>query len=787
MTLVRVYCGLASADPGAGPVTAEPALVAAVVDDAGRLLDVCEIADAPAGYATLAAILVARSSGPSGTAVAADRADHAVTSLLTAAGSSLAIVDDEAVADYAERFADDGSVAEVRSPAAVGRAVGLARALQAGAISALNLPTPRELVGYRPVLGAHAALAHGRYAAAAALREVLRELYPAALRAYSDPAEPVSLAVLDALPEPGMLGGAGRGPEVEPAVVVAQLARDRMATEKTVGAAVTALRVAVSDTHRQSTTDPAIASAVAEAVRQAVAAVRACDAASEALVATLVTRVASSAPPAPGRVGRRAAAAAAAAPAASTDIQRVRPNEQERSPGRRTVPEPAAGRRTRSQPAAVNGIPVAPRPLTPSPVAPPPVAPPPVAPSPRLPGPVPAPSAPPAHRAEPMARPVSPVAAHTRENQPVARPVSAAAAHTRENQPVAPRPVSAPPPPPPGITPIVPAQRSAAPPPFGESIPAASAAVSGTRAERQRPTPISPRPRPAIDEPSPSGSGAAGYAIPVPVPRPAAPQPAPGSRASWPLVSSSDERDADPVRPYGATAGPNLEPPADPLTASRVTPPWLADDLPPEPPMLRLVEPPPLADRALRGDRPQRDDDQAGDNPPLRLVDAEPDRWTTQAGRDADERNAPVSAEHDEDLLIFAEIRSAWFTGPSDESAVKWESVADSGWEAAEHAAEPAVGDETGAGLPRRVPQANLVPGSPLRDERPLRIVRDPERIAAHTTGYFRGYRRGQEIGGYAVGGRPGRQAAGGWDFTREQADGEEADDFGYRSAGYRS
>ena len=44
------------------------------------------------------------------------------------------------------------------------------------------------------------------------------------------------------------------------------------------------------------------------------------------------------------------------------------------------------------------------------------------------------------------------------------------------------------------------------------------------------------------------------------------------------------------------------------------------------------------------------------------------------------------------------------------------------------------------------------------------------------------GWRRGQEIGGYAVGGRPGRESAGGWDFTR---DGQAED---YRNnAGYRS
>jgi hypothetical protein len=80
------------------------------------------------------------------------------------------------------------------------------------------------------------------------------------------------------------------------------------------------------------------------------------------------------------------------------------------------------------------------------------------------------------------------------------------------------------------------------------------------------------------------------------------------------------------------------------------------------------------------------------------------------------------------------------------------------------------------------VPQANLVPGSPLRDERPLRIVRDAASIAAHTTGYFRGWRRGQEIGGYAIGGRPGRESAGGWDFSRDG----QGDDY-RNNAGYRT
>ena len=96
------------------------------------------------------------------------------------------------------------------------------------------------------------------------------------------------------------------------------------------------------------------------------------------------------------------------------------------------------------------------------------------------------------------------------------------------------------------------------------------------------------------------------------------------------------------------------------------------------------------------------------------------------------------------------------------------------------------------AGLPRRVPQRNLVPGSaqqaaePESDQRPLRIVRDAASIAAHTGAYFNGYRRGQEVGGFSVGGRPGRESSVGWDFSRDATGDDEfapATDYGYRSA----
>ncbi|WP_074316694.1 transposase [Micromonospora cremea] len=798
VALVRVYCGLASADPADRPASAGSTLTSAVVDDAGRLLHVCEIGDDAAGYAQLVALLVERSGGPSGAAIAADSDDHTVTSLLSAAGRPLAIADDDSVDDFAERFADDDSLEEMQSPPAERRAVGLARALQAGALSAVTLPAPRDLAGYKQVLSAHAALASGRHSAAVALREVLRELYPAALRAYPDPAEPVSLAVLDALPEPGMLGGTvARGREVSVAAdsIAAHLAADGVADADEINEAVTALRVAISETPRRAAVNRALTSAVAETVRQAVASVRACDAGCEALVSALSAR-ASTPAPAPGRraAARRGESVGelAGLSTTGTGLRAVRPTPAAAEPA------PSGGRRSRPEPIP-GGAPLAsPRPLGPPPVAPAPITPPPVAPAPVAPAAVAGPpvSAPPG-RGEPLP---------SRIDGPTNRPVSS------------------PPPPPPGITPIAPSQRGAVPPaeagePFRPTL--TTAAINNARAERQR-TVIPPRPktngepRPShlqrpVDEPPTGGFSVTDLSIPVPTPRPGQESAPPGSRANWPLVNNpEDPADSSPNNPaaYSYGGGRGIDAPTDPGRADgRVTPPWLADDLPQEPPMLRLVEPPPLADRALREGslNPPTDPrlnpptDPRLETPPLRLVDRE---QAARNGRPAprverpvehrpsppvEHRPPPVADEGDGDLLIFAQAKSAWFVGQPEESDLDWSTTADTGWQAAEQAARPAVGAETTAGLPKRVPQANLVPGSPLREERPLRIVRDAASLAENTTGYFRGWRRGQEIGGFAVGGRPGREAAGGWDFSRDHGDRDDDREYEYRSAGYQS
>jgi hypothetical protein len=271
----------------------------------------------------------------------------------------------------------------------------------------------------------------------------------------------------------------------------------------------------------------------------------------------------------------------------------------------------------------------------------------------------------------------------------------------------------------------------------------------------------------------PAANGATDFALPMPTQRPTSDAAEPGSRGNWPLLNSSASDDLAPPPPAASVTGPSAE--------GRVRPPW--QDMPKEPPSLRLVE-----QSAAAG----RDNALAAEPPSLRLVDS--DEAAAERGGRAPRRTTltaldrsttpPVPDEGDGDLLIFAAARSAWFTGHDDaaeSSNLDWTNPNDTGWRAAEKAANPTFATETPAGLPKRVPQANLVPGSPLRDENPLRIIRDAASIAAHTTGYFRGWRRGQEIGGYAIGGRPGRESAGGWDFSRDAP----ADE--YRNTGYRT
>ncbi len=578
MALVRVYCGVATAELA-------PWLTVAVVDDAGRLLDMRHISDDPAGYAYLISLLSERSGA--GCPVAVDRHEHIVAQLLAAANRPVAVADELSLLDFADRFADDSSYEEMQAPPSQRRAIGLARALQAGTLYATAQSPSWDLDDVKPLLSAHAALVVGRQAAAVALRDVLRELYPAALRAYLDPAEHIPLRILEAFPDPAM----ALSPQGHDAVV-AELANSGLTDPATAVSAVNALRSAIEESRGWN--GGRLAPAVAETVRQAVAAVRACDAATTALVGSLVERLSTIAVP----------------------------------------------------------------------------------------------------RAHPSAAPVSPAVPRRSDAPPYATPAF-------ESQ-------------------AAPAFAGAAPALAGAAAGFAGAAGFADAGAGFADTP------PAFADPA--GLAAAvdqaafaggGYATPQ-VTRPNG---APGGTyrgGGWeerfgPAPGDAPARGADtasraPGGPREQAYGPDtLSFSMDPLTA------------------------------------------------PL-------DPTATGAGGPA----AAVSpAEPDEDLRIFseAEANSVWFTSSEDDTQVTWTNLAsDDGWRAAEQSSAPSMGPETGAGLPRRVPQANLVPGSATAPARMPRVTRDPRSIATHTDSYFRGWRRGQEVGGFAV----GQRDRGAWEFNRE-------------------
>jgi len=126
-------------------------------------------------------------------------------------------------------------------------------------------------------------------------------------------------------------------------------------------------------------------------------------------------------------------------------------------------------------------------------------------------------------------------------------------------------------------------------------------------------------------------------------------------------------------------------------------------------------------------------------------------------------RTSPLEADEEEYLPIFAAVESDWFK-KADPSAGKdsegesgdtkgWSSPADAGWEAAKAASEPTLGGTTAAGLPKRVPKANLVPGSaatstpaePAASAAPSPML-SPERVRSRLSSFQQGVRQGRAV-----------------------------------------
>jgi signal transduction histidine kinase len=123
----------------------------------------------------------------------------------------------------------------------------------------------------------------------------------------------------------------------------------------------------------------------------------------------------------------------------------------------------------------------------------------------------------------------------------------------------------------------------------------------------------------------------------------------------------------------------------------------------------------------------------------------------------------PAPATPDQRLPIFDSLESDWFrrsgktmstARPSAETQVgqtvaqsSWTSPADEGWRAAQALAAPSAADTTRAGLPRRVPRANLVPGSVGGgggDAEAQAPARSPDAARTRMASFQRGVREGR-------------------------------------------
>ncbi|MEU7830046.1 nitrate- and nitrite sensing domain-containing protein [Nonomuraea sp. NPDC049129] len=197
----------------------------------------------------------------------------------------------------------------------------------------------------------------------------------------------------------------------------------------------------------------------------------------------------------------------------------------------------------------------------------------------------------------------------------------------------------------------------------------------------------------------PVGGREEAYSTPPPLPaatyqmgpgHPSYPSNPPGSAGAWP---SPPPRPAETGRPAVPRASFGSYDTGDIWTPSRTPVGWSGDNDPPKWP--------------------------TGDQPPSRSLGDRVD-GPARAGYDFPETESaatgPIPAVRpasggDEYLPIYESIESAWFE--RGESGANWSSAqADAGWHAAAAAVEPVRDGATAAGLPRRVPKANLVPGS---------------------------------------------------------------------------
>ncbi|NJC71995.1 hypothetical protein HC031_20070 [Planosporangium thailandense] len=286
MATTRVHFGVAVDGPSPATPRLPRTLKIALVDDGGRLLDLRDADDDVYGYGQLLALLARH---PASSGIAAD-ADGVVTDLLCTAGRHLSITDLRSAEGYADHFAASQALSGHTAGSADRRAVGMAHALRTGILVPVAQPVPQHLRGLEHVLAAHTAALDGRDGAATALYEILRQLYPAVLRAFPDPAAELPLAILATLPDLQLLLEPSGEADRWVRRLVGDLSESSGADPTTVARAVATLEEALRRTPQHI--GPArLARSPARAVHQVAAAVRAHDDAVSALLGTLAARL----------------------------------------------------------------------------------------------------------------------------------------------------------------------------------------------------------------------------------------------------------------------------------------------------------------------------------------------------------------------------------------------------------------------------------------------------------------------------------------------------------------
>ncbi|WP_214326204.1 sensor histidine kinase [Nonomuraea sediminis] len=147
---------------------------------------------------------------------------------------------------------------------------------------------------------------------------------------------------------------------------------------------------------------------------------------------------------------------------------------------------------------------------------------------------------------------------------------------------------------------------------------------------------------------------------------------------------------------------------------------------------------------------PSRGPSWNGDELPKRPLSDEQSRQRYDFPETEAAATGPIPAvnQGDDYLPIFASVESAWFDH-SEPGATWGSSQADAGWTAAEAVIEPVRDGATASGLPKRVPKANLVPGSADTASAPKGVAPmpsiSPDRVRNRLSSFQQGFRAARD------------------------------------------